>query len=876
MKLFTSAIDKQLLAQYSKGNDLSAQKVVAKIFNPYGRGTWYLLNSDPNDPDYIWAIVDLIDIEIGSISRSELESIKVPPFRLPLERDTSFTPINAMELYKGLKEGKHYKDGGVTNYKSDLQLVEDDKNKSYYLFPNPSDKSSMGIKFKDGGKMEEGIDLFEDYDNIPNDVQEILDNYQEAFEDGDYRGLKMAHDELNKIGYTFEYYLDGQAYDLRKIGQKGKSEVMDSDDYADGGYMAKGGVTKKGSKNVTYYIGRPEVDKVGRFNTKMATWKTCVVDENGNKRYGNKSIKFSSSSASKIEVDGIKILQKEFDKLVFDGDKMAKGGEIQEYIVWVSKDGENREYYATVKSFKAAKIKSNKLWESGEYEKIGVMPKEKFTQYGIYYKDGGMTDDDGNLIDLKIGDIVVEYKKPTPNQPKRLYITKGKIISIVNAMAKVSFEPNDYEMWIPLRDLKKVNGNMADGGYMNMGGNIPKNYEVEYEINGKKEKSIYLLYPNDRVENLLPPNAKIISVKEKMSDGGYMEKGGHTYGKKKSDIDVLSTEELKELVSEERNKKIKEWYKLGEKVVIGRNDGYSFMDSSSNTESIEATNPSRNKIFDIIKNNPNITEIHFNGTIKAGKKVGEELEIVDDFDVILWQKDDSYFKKSITFEFVEDNGKYVNKIVDKKDTKTYKDRKDDTKYIYFTQLDKKYKTISEGRYNKNLFKEMIDSKEISVKEKMSDGGYMAKGGVLNEKSKKMVNDGYNLVIYTNLPSEFGQYHIVITKEKGEIVYVVKKGHVADSKRVESFTTEKDALNYLTKKFGVKVSRRKANYEEGGIMAKGGETFADKVDAVKSSLLKRNNVAPAVQKDYGKTYSPKEAEDSAKRIVGSQVAKYKIK
>ncbi len=348
MKLFTSAIDKQLFAQYSKGNDLSAQKVVAKIFNPYGSGTWYLLNSDENDPDYIWAIVDLIDIEIGSISRSELESIKVPPFRLSLERDTSFTPINAMELYKGLKEGKHYKDGGVTTYKSDLQLVEDDKTKSYYLFPNPSDKDSMGIKFKDGGEfgvdkhkvyfsslaevieaiydiaedngynvvdifpdltyggisygqtkkvkvelewngkekrgkskkrdnnvmnvsiyrmdsgnyelntyfayadggymakgaeLEEGVDLFEDYENIPNDVQEILDNHQEAFEDGDYRGLKMAHDELSKIGYTFEYYLDGQAYDLRKIGQKGKSEIMDNDDYANGGYMAKGGVT---------------------------------------------------------------------------------------------------------------------------------------------------------------------------------------------------------------------------------------------------------------------------------------------------------------------------------------------------------------------------------------------------------------------------------------------------------------------------------------------------------------------------------------------------------------------------------------------------------------------------------------------------------
>jgi len=59
------------------------------------------------------------------------------------------------------------------------------------------------------------------------------------------------------------------------------------------------------------------------------------------------------------------------------------------------------------------------------------------------------------------------------------------------------------------------------------------------------------------------------------------------------------------------------------------------------------------------------------------------------------------------------------------------------------------------------------------------------------------------------------------------------------------------------------------------MAMGGETtFDDKVKAVKSSLLKRKKVAPQVQKDYGKTYSPKEAEQSAKRIVGSQVSKWK--
>jgi hypothetical protein len=152
MKLFTSAIDKQLFAQYNMGNDLESQKVVAKIFNPYGKGTWYLLNSDPNDPDYVWAIVDLLDIEMGSVSRSELESIKVPPFRLPLERDTSFTPINALELYRGLNQGKRYANGGTTGYNADVEIVENKIGKNY-LFPKDSNPDTMGIEFARGGNI---------------------------------------------------------------------------------------------------------------------------------------------------------------------------------------------------------------------------------------------------------------------------------------------------------------------------------------------------------------------------------------------------------------------------------------------------------------------------------------------------------------------------------------------------------------------------------------------------------------------------------------------------------------------------------------------------------------------------------------------------
>ena len=97
MKLFTKEIEKKLQTQYAKGNDLESQDVIAKIFNPFGHGTWYLINHDPEDPDYLWAIVDLMEVEVGSVSKKELEQTKVR-FGLGLERDLYFEPMNAQKL----------------------------------------------------------------------------------------------------------------------------------------------------------------------------------------------------------------------------------------------------------------------------------------------------------------------------------------------------------------------------------------------------------------------------------------------------------------------------------------------------------------------------------------------------------------------------------------------------------------------------------------------------------------------------------------------------------------------------------------------------------------------------------------------------------
>jgi hypothetical protein len=61
----------------------------------------------------------------------------------------------------------------------------------------------------------------------------------------------------------------------------------------------------------------------------------------------------------------------------------------------------------------------------------------------------------------------------------------------------------------------------------------------------------------------------------------------------------------------------------------------------------------------------------------------------------------------------------------------------------------------------------------------------------------------------------------------------------------------------------------SSYNNRSKYAMGGKVkFEDKVKAIKASLLKNKKVPTKVQKDYGKTYNTKEAEQAAKRIAGA--------
>jgi hypothetical protein len=137
-----------------------------------------------------------------------------------------------------------------------------------------------------------------------------------------------------------------------------------------------------------------------------------------------------------------------------------------------------------------------------------------------------------------------------------------------------------------------------------------------------------------------------------------------------------------------------------------------------------------------------------------------------------------------------------------------------------------------------------------------DGGYMEKGGSVD-----------NWVLYDNDTDEIISFHKSAKSAKSAANKILD-APIPKHKEV-GFMLES---NWNKEKEAIKKAQELRKHNK---MAMGGVTFKDKVRAVKSSLLKRKKVSPSVQKDYGKTYSKKEAQESAERIVGAMTAKERL-
>ena len=110
MKILTAEIIKAFEKQGYCGNKETKDiKIVMKLFNPTGAGTWYLYEKE--DDDIYWCFANLGDVqnaECGTVSMTELMNFR-GRFNLGIERDMSFKPLSMSleEVMNTVKSGGH-------------------------------------------------------------------------------------------------------------------------------------------------------------------------------------------------------------------------------------------------------------------------------------------------------------------------------------------------------------------------------------------------------------------------------------------------------------------------------------------------------------------------------------------------------------------------------------------------------------------------------------------------------------------------------------------------------------------------------------------------------------------------------------------------
>ncbi|HAZ11564.1 MAG: hypothetical protein A2X86_21610 [Bdellovibrionales bacterium GWA2_49_15] len=102
MKLLTQTIYSQLPKLYAtEAVALKDKEIVCKFFNPCGAGTWYVIEGQQKEDDFIFfGLVDLHEKEFGYFSLNELEALRLP-FGLAIKRDIHFSQSKVEKFWGG-------------------------------------------------------------------------------------------------------------------------------------------------------------------------------------------------------------------------------------------------------------------------------------------------------------------------------------------------------------------------------------------------------------------------------------------------------------------------------------------------------------------------------------------------------------------------------------------------------------------------------------------------------------------------------------------------------------------------------------------------------------------------------------------------------
>jgi hypothetical protein len=434
-----------------------------------------------------------------------------------------------------MARGKRVSKGLKSNQFGDKK---DNKGNVYYEYrPNRLDvkqpsKKARYPKLEKGGeisvddKVEEYIDKLKNGESIrryyhvrgtsnPKYFETIMPNKSE-------KGLYKRYESASKssLGTLQNEYLTEKEVKnyLKKTIVEIRKEFY-KDKMASGGMMSRGGYVAVSEKDGYWYImSRPTTKEMAQELIDMGVPRGEV----------GKVVSVEEAKSHK-KVIGAEYLE--------NGSIMAKGGEVVPYIIWVSKDGDKRELYGEYISMRAANMKMDKLWESGEYERIGNMPKSKYEKEG-FYKDGGMMAKGGGIYSsdsLYILTISKDGDKVGEERFRAKNITEAKEMG------------EDFEEKYKGKfggDLSfNVTEAMASGGMMARGGYVSKGELVWRKLSASKRMEF--LYENFTPEitprgqellvgkdfNFLPKNVKIkLEAKyadvEEYASGGMMDMGG--------------------------------------------------------------------------------------------------------------------------------------------------------------------------------------------------------------------------------------------------------------------------------------------------------------------------------------------------------------
>ena len=96
MKLLTKELLKKLPPIGHSIETKEEPQAIVKWFTPDSNWTWYVAEYNPEN-GLCWGLVDGFAKEFGYFSIREIENLR-GPFKLPVERDWSFDPVNINSL----------------------------------------------------------------------------------------------------------------------------------------------------------------------------------------------------------------------------------------------------------------------------------------------------------------------------------------------------------------------------------------------------------------------------------------------------------------------------------------------------------------------------------------------------------------------------------------------------------------------------------------------------------------------------------------------------------------------------------------------------------------------------------------------------------